>query len=85
MYGIDVCSSEISIHEDIAADLRAVLNIIYSAKVGDYRPMVMANQMPLPEDFAPIASRVLKAGIDELTQLFQEKAVPQLQEWAGIE
>ena len=83
-YGIDVCAGEMSLREDVASDLRAVLNVINSAQVGDFDPEVAANRMPLPLDEVPIAARVLRAGIDELAQLFRDKAVRLVQEWAGM-
>lgn len=83
-YGIDVCAGEMSLQEDVASDLRAVLNVIYSAQIGDFDPEVAANRMPLAQDEVPIAARVLRAGIDELTQLFRDKAVSLVKEWAGM-
>lgn len=84
MYGIDVCAGELSIHEDTAADLRAVLNLIYNAQTGELGPEAIASRMPLPENFATIAARVVRTGIDELASLFREKGSPQLRSWAGI-
>jgi len=83
-YGIDICAGEMPLHEDVASDLRAVLSFIYSAQVGDFVPEVVANQMPLPPGVHPVAVRILTAGIDELVQLFRDKAIPQVQAWGGM-
>lgn len=83
-YGLDVCAGELSLHEDVASDLRAVLSSVHDVQTGDFDSDTVARRMPLPIDLVPVASHVLSSGMNELTQLFRDKAVQPIQEWAGI-
>jgi hypothetical protein len=83
-YGLDVCAGELGLDENTASDLRAVLSWVYDAHVGDFVPEIIANQMALPEDMYPVAVHVLKAGVDEIARLFEDKAAPRVQRWAGM-
>jgi 7-cyano-7-deazaguanine synthase in queuosine biosynthesis len=83
-YGLDVCAGELALDENIASDLRAVLSWVYDAHIGDFTPETVVSRMALPPDAHSFAVRVLRTGIDEVTQLVKDKAAPHVQRWAGL-
>ncbi len=83
-YGIDICAGELELDDNKASDLRAVLNWLYEARIGEFNPGLEATTMALPDSERLVARHVLESGVTEVAQFFKDKAKPYILDWAGL-
>lgn len=83
-YGIDVLAGELGIYEDILADFRAILMLLYTWHSDTNAVQQVVNRLVLPEGWRTQAETVIEKQLRELDSLISTKATQRILQWAGL-
>lgn len=83
-YGVDVLAGELGIYEEIGADFRAILNLLYNWRWDSQYVRKLVNRMNLSDGLYDQATMVIKKQLEEFEALFNDKATREIRQWAGL-
>lgn len=82
-YGFDVWAGELGLTEEIASDFRAVLSWVFDARYDTRSVQSMVNRLRLPRTYQEVALHVIQSSLNEMLQIYSDKAEDSIKRWAG--